>query len=135
MKPAQLDTLDLPDRLQSAILEYQRLPSREAQRRQLQFIGRLMRDTETDAIEEFFAALDGHSAQDKHAFRQAEHWRHELLTDANALTRFVADHPQVDRQQLRHLIRAVHKARDERQRKTTQRALFRFIRAAKPPES
>ncbi|MEM7078654.1 MAG: ribosome biogenesis factor YjgA [Pseudomonadota bacterium] len=129
LKPAQLDNLVLPERLSAAILEYQRLPTREAQRRQLQFIGRLMRAADTAGIEAFFAALDGQSAQQKYTFHQVEKWREDLLRERDALTRFVAAYPTVDRQQLRHLLRNVHKARDAQARKTGERALFRFIRA------
>ena len=128
LKPAHLRELDLPDRLLSSILDYQRFPSHEARRRQLQFIGRLMRDLDVEPIVAALDRLQGQSAQAQYEFHQIELWRERLLADATALTEFMAEHPQMDAQQLRHHIAQVHKARDEQQQRTASRALFRYLR-------
>jgi ribosome-associated protein len=133
LKPAHLRELELPDRLLSSILDYQRFPSHEARRRQLQFIGRLMRDLDVAPIVEALDRLQGQSAQAQYEFHQLESWRERLLADAESLTAFIAEHPQVDAQQLRHRIAQVHKARDEHQQRAASRALFRYLRESVHP--
>lgn len=128
LKPAQLAELDLPDKLLSAILDYKRFPSHEARRRQLQFIGRLMRAFDVAPVQEALDTLQGQSAQAQYQFHQLEVWRERLLTEADALTAFLSEHPEVDAQQLRHRIAQVRRAKDETQQRTASRALFRFLR-------
>jgi len=133
LKPALLRELELPERLLACILDYQRFPSHEARRRQLQFIGRLMRDVDLDPIREALDRLQGHSAQAQYQFHQLETWRERLLAEPEALTAFLAEHPEVDAQQLRHRIAQVHKAKDEHQQRTAARALFRYLRDSVHP--
>jgi ribosome-associated protein len=124
----QLVALDLPARLLSAIADYQRFPSREAKRRQLQYVGKIMRNVDTDAIEEHLAGLVGESAQARYQFHQLEQWRDELITDPQALTRFISTCPNVDIQKLRQLIKKVSSTQQSEQRKINARTLFRFLR-------
>lgn len=124
----QLAVLNLPARLLAAIADFQRFPSREAKRRQLQYVGKIMRNVDIDAIEEHLAGLDGESAQARYQFHQLEQWRDELITDPQALTRFISACPDVDIQQLRQLIKKVSSTRQSEQRKINARTLFRFLR-------
>ena len=133
LKPADLDSLDLPDKLRAAVADYQRFPSHEARRRQLQFIGRLMRDVDPEPLQAALDTLHGQSAEAQYEFHQAERWRERLLTDGSALTGFLDAYPGSDGQQLRHRIAQVHKAKTEEQRKTAYRALFRFVRKCVHP--
>lgn len=128
LEPQQLAALALPEPLITAIRDYQRFPSHEARRRQLQFIGRVMRDMDPEPLQAALDALNGESAEARYEFRQLERWRERLLTEPEALTEFVAEHPQVAVQALRHHIQQVHQAIAEEQRRTAYRALFRFLR-------
>jgi ribosome-associated protein len=128
LKPAQIAQLDLSERLRSAIADYQRFASREAKRRQLQFIGRVMRGEDIAAVEQTIAGWDGESAEARHEFHQLELWRERLIHEPDALTEFIASFPQVDRQQLRQLINKARAAKTEEQQKKFARSLFRFIR-------
>lgn len=128
LRPHDLETLDLPDVLVGAIADYQRFASHEARRRQLQFIGRLMREMDTGSLQSALDGLEGQSAQARYEFHQLEAWRERLLEDSDALTDFIAAHPDVDVQQLRHRIDQVHRATSEDRRRTAYRALFRFLR-------
>ncbi len=127
LKPEQLAAADLPTQLAAAIADYQRFNSHGAQRRQLQFIGRLMRDADTEAISDYLDTLDGQSAAARAQFAQTERWREALLTDPDATTRFIAEHPEVDRQALRQLVKKAQSAATAEKRKTQARALFRYI--------
>jgi ribosome-associated protein len=133
LKPAQLRELDLPDRLLASILDYQRFPSHEARRRQMQFIGRLMRDYDVEPIQRALDTFHGQSAQAQYEFHQLEVWRERLLAEPEALTEYLSAHPDVDVQQLRHRIAQVQKAKDELQQRTAARALFRFLRDSAHP--
>jgi ribosome-associated protein len=124
----QLEILALPSRLLASIADYQRFPSREAKRRQLQYIGKVMRNVDIEAIEHQLATLDGESAQARFQFSQLEQWRDDLIDDPAALTRFLSEYHNVDVQRLRQLINKTRGANDGEQKKTNARALFRFLR-------
>ncbi len=128
LRPAQLSALALPEKLAAAVADYQRFPSREARRRQLQFIGRLMRDLDTTLIESALDSLHGQSAEAQYEFHQAERWRARLLEAPEALTEFLAEYPHTDRQRLRHQLQRVHQAKNAAQQRTASRELFRFLR-------
>jgi ribosome-associated protein len=123
-----LEGLELPPRLAQAIADYQRFPSFGARRRQLQFIGRLMRDADADAIEASLAEQEGTSAAARYEFHQLERWRERLLTEPDALTEYFDEHPSADRQRLRRQLKRVHDAHDEQAHRTESRALFRLLR-------
>jgi ribosome-associated protein len=124
----RLAEISLPDDLERAIADYRRFPSREAKRRQLQLIGKLMREIDTAPIEAALERLDGRSATARYEQHQLERWRERLVEDPAALTAYLAEHPHSDRQTLRHLIERARTARDEQQQKIASRALFRFLR-------
>lgn len=128
LRAEDLEQLALPDPLLKAIADYRRFPSFEAKRRQLQFIGKLMRETDVAVVEAHLARLDGTSAAARYEFHALERWRERLLADADALTEFLNEYPHTDRQQLRLLVRRAREARDEQAQKTAARALFRFLR-------
>lgn len=133
LRADQLNALELPDALLTAIADYQRFPSREAKRRQLQYIGRVMRDIDIEPLQAALERLDGESAEARYELHQLERWRERLLSEPDALTELVAEHPGLDVQQLRHHIQQVHKARDEERQRSASRALFRFLRDAFHP--
>ena len=126
----QLATMPTSQKLQAAIQDYQRFPSNEAKRRQLQFIGKLIRDEDTESIELALARLDGTSALAQYEFHQLEHWRDRLILEPTSLTEYLQEHPTIDRQALRHHIQHAHRAQDDQQRRASARALFRFLRDA-----
>ena len=125
---ARLEKLDLPEHLLGALLEAQRLTSHGAIRRQMQYIGKLMRDVEVEPIAEQLAVLRGESAAAKAEFHALEHWRARLLKDDQAVTEWLARHPDSDVQQLRQLIRNARKEETEGKPPKSSRALFRLLR-------
>lgn len=135
-----LKALDLPDPLREAIAEYRRTRSHEGQRRQMQYIGKVMRGLDAQPLREAVARARLGGAQDSLMLHQAERWRLELLADESALTRWVDEHPQTDVQALRALLRSARqKARppeaghaDVRQARS-YRELFQFIRSHLQP--
>lgn len=130
--------LPLSETLRSAIDELRRTRSHEGRRRQLQFIGKLMRSTDPEPIREAVAAMQLGSARDTLALHRAEHWRAELIAHDDALTAWSAAHPGSDLQQLRSLVRAARKdaaAAPEQRSGRAYRELFRFIKQAQTDSS
>lgn len=104
--------LALPEKLADALAEARRITNFEGRRRQMQFIGKLMRKLEPEALEAARAALDEQhqgSARETQALHEAEHWRDTLVAEEDALPRWLQAHPGTDVQQLRALIRQARK--------------------------
>ena len=123
-----LESAGLPGELKNAVLEAKRIKSHEAKRRQLQYIGRLMREVDPGPIRERLDALSGNSAQAAAAHRRLEAWRGRLLADDAALTEFAAAHPAADLQELRTLIRNARKEQKEGKPPHAFRELYRFVK-------
>ena len=135
LKPDVRARIDLPDALRQAIETHAAINSREGGRRQMQFIGKLMRKVDTAAIEAQLADIDGQSAAARHFFHNLEQWRDTLINDADALTQFISEHPAVERQTLRQLVNAASANRPAADQdpseahKRALRALFKFLRS------
>ena len=109
----RIDAIGLPESLREAVRDAQRTKSFEGRRRQIQYLGKLMRRADAqDAIapiREAVAAFRLGHARDALALHEAERWRAELIADDAALERWVAAHPATDVQALRSLIRNARK--------------------------
>jgi ribosome-associated protein len=125
---AQLDALGLPALLLAAVREAQRITSHEARRRQLQYIGKLMRKVDPEPVRAALAMSAGQSALARAQQRRLEGWRERLIGDDAALTAFAAEHPRADLQELRTLIRNARKEIAESKPPRAQRELFRVLR-------
>lgn len=104
--------LDLPEKLADAIAEAKRITNFEGKRRQMQFIGKLMRKLDEATVAAIEAALEEQrmgSTAEKVALHQSELWRDRLIADDNALPDWLAAYPGTDIQQLRALIRQARK--------------------------
>jgi ribosome-associated protein len=127
----RLNALPIAESLLDAVREFKRTRSHEGRRRQMQYIGKLMRRTDAEPIREAVAGMQLGSAKDTLALHQAEGWRTELIADDAALTRWMAEHPQTDMQQLRSLVRSARKdaaLAPEQRSGRTFRELFQFIK-------
>jgi ribosome-associated protein len=128
----RLANIEMPEALRDAITEYRRTKSHEGKRRQLQYVGKLMRQADEDALREAVAAATVGSARDTLALHVAEHWRAELIASDEALTRWMLAHPETDTQQLRSLVRQARRdstglAPEARQPKS-YREIFQLIK-------
>lgn len=101
--------LDLPAKLLDAIAEAKRISSFEGKRRQMQFIGKLMRPLDAEPIRAAISEQLNGSAELTLALHQAEQWRDKLIDSDDALGRWLTAHPDTDAQQLRALIRQARK--------------------------
>lgn len=128
----KLRELDLPENLLEAITEYKRMTKFGALNRQLQFIGRLMRDVEPAPIQARLDAWNGVSRQHTAWLHQVENWRDRLLEQPEALTELLAAHPNADAQHLRTLIRNAQKEKELLKPPKSYRELFQVLRDVIP---
>jgi ribosome-associated protein len=128
---ARADALPLPETLLDAVRAYRRTRTHEGKRRQMQYIGKLMRGVDTEPIRQAVTDMQLGRAKDSLALHEAERWRAELIAGDDADTTFIERHPSADAQQLRNLVRNARKDAalvPEQRSGRAYRELFRFIR-------
>jgi ribosome-associated protein len=114
LRDAELEALDLPERLSEAIREARRITSRAGGARQRQYIGKLMREIDTEPIRAALAARSERDALESQLFKRAESWRERLIIEGeSALDELARLRPSLDREQWSHRVSA---ARAERAR-------------------
>lgn len=128
LNDSQLDEMQLSPPLRAAVDDAKRFTRHEARRRQMQYIGRLMRDIDPAPIREKLKIWDGVSQAHTARHHLVERWRERLMQDDGALGELAEQRPGLDTQRLRSLIRS---ARDELaagRAPRNHRELFRFLR-------
>ena len=112
LRSSLMQRLALPDKLVEALAEANRITNFEGKRRQMQYIGKLMRGLDEEDLQSIRDALEEQqkgSASEALALHQAEKWRDDLIARETALEEWLAAHPDTDPQQLRALIRQARK--------------------------
>lgn len=126
---SQLEKFSLPENLHNAITAARGIQQHGARKRQLQYIGKLMRDIDPAPVQQRLDTLLGQSLQATQLLHNAERWRDQLLSSGDeALEALLAEHPAADRQQLRQLIRNAGKEQQENKPPRSARTLFRYLR-------
>ena len=128
----QLAKLDLPETLFLAIREMSRINKFGARRRQMQYIGKLMRDVDIEPINAKLDAWKGISQPHIGYMHQVERWREQLLTNDTALTELLEEYPNTDVQRLRTLIRNAQKEREAGKPGKNYREIFQLLREILP---
>lgn len=127
------EPLALPEILYDALKAAKKITNFEGKRRQMQYIGKLMRKIDPEPVREAVAAFKLGHAKDSLKLHQSERWRERLLASDDALQEFLAEHAEVDIQQLRSLVRAARKDASNAPEQRSGRAfreLFQFIKAS-----
>jgi len=124
----QLESMQLPEALLDAVQEAQRLNRREARRRQMQFIGRLMRELDAAPIRDRLEQWKGQGREHTAQLHAIERWRDELVAGDPALARFLNEYPGADSQKLRTLIRNTRREQGAALPPKSYRELFRLLR-------
>ena len=127
LSPEQLDELALPDPLAAAVSEYRRLSAREAKRRQLQYIGKLMKTVDFELVRQELARFAEGSVWSLNLHHRTEAVRSALMGgDPGALTEFINEFPNADAQLLRQLIRHARKDAESQKTGVTARSSTAF---------
>lgn len=125
----QFAKLELPEALRDAIIEAQHIHQHGALKRQLQYIGKRLRDVDAEHIREQVDTLAGQSKQAVATLHHIERWRDTLLAEGDsALEQLVTKFPHADRQYLRQLIRNAKKEMKENKPPKSARSLFKYLR-------
>jgi ribosome-associated protein len=122
-------TLNLPETLVRALRDAKQTPSHGARKRQLQFIGKLMRNIDPEPVQRYFERLRLDTRQQAQRQHALEDWRDRMLAQGDsAIDAYLSDHPGADRQQLRQLVRQAKKEQAGNKPPRSSRALFRYLR-------
>lgn len=124
----KLERLALPEELRRAVEDCRRFTKHEAIRRQMQYIGRLMRGVDEAPIARQLAAWRGESDEEKALMHRIERWRDRLVENDEALTLFLNEYPQTDATQLRQLVRNARFEAAQNKPPKSSRAIFRLVR-------
>lgn len=130
LSKGQFDTIPIDDPiLEEAILTARRIKHKEGLRRQMQYIGKLMRKLDTDAMRAAYQNLLDGRKEDAKAFHELELWRDKLVeTGAKAVEEVITKFPQADRQHLRQLVMQANKEKTNKKPPAAARKLFRYLR-------
>ncbi|WP_414213314.1 ribosome biogenesis factor YjgA [Cupriavidus necator] len=129
----RLARVPMPEALADAIHQARRITSHEGKRRQMQYVGKVMRGLDDDEVEAIRRALEGFKGTSKAETARMhliERWRELLLADDAALTRFLGEHPGIDVQALRNTIRNARKEKEQGKPPRYFRELFQAIKTA-----
>ena len=124
----RLAKVNMPDSLRDAVREAQRISDFEGRRRQLQYIGRLMRDVDPEPLQAAIDAFDGVSAVENARLHRLERLRNDIMENERVLESVLAEHPGADIQYLRQLRRNALKERELNKPPKAFRTLFQILK-------
>ena len=129
LKPELLTKLPLSDALRKALDDAPKHKAHIARKRHIQYIGKLMRDQDVDAIVALVDQLDASTRQYNERFHALERWRDLLLTGSDdVLNNFVGQYPEADTQHLRQLLRQAQHEAAQSKPPAAARKMFKYIR-------
>ena len=132
----RIKKIDIPDDLRDAVREAQRMTKHdEAKRRQMQYIGKLMRNVEVEPIRAALALVRGESAGETAKLHRLERLRSELLADEQVASEIAQLYPTVDLQHLRSLRRAALKEQLQNKPPRSYRAIFQLLKELESGEA
>jgi ribosome-associated protein len=125
----QLARIDLPEKLRGAVLEARNITKHEARRRQMQYIGKLMRTIDAEPVRAQVDAIHAPSDEDTALFHLAERWRAELLANEGALAGFLREFPASDAATVARLVAQAKAEREAGRAPKHFRELFQYVNA------
>ncbi len=125
---SQLKRINLPESLLDAVRECQKITAHGAKRRQMQYIGKLMRGVDDEPIRAGLALLRGESSAEIARIHRLERFRLRLIEDESVLTEIANQWPGVDIQQLRQLRRNALKEQETNKPPKSFRAIFQILK-------
>lgn len=129
LDPQRVATLDLPERLVDAIAQARTIRAHEGRRRQIQFIGKLMRTVDPEPVRAAIDLWTSGSDSERELFARLERWRERVLADDSGLDALLEEHPDADRLALAALVNAARTERERGGPPHRYRELFRVLKA------
>ncbi len=134
LSEGQLKDLKLPSRLFDAVLDAKGMRSHGARRRQMKFIGAIIREIDPEPITTGLALIDRGLALNNAAFHQLERLRNRLISgDSDSLSEILEKYPHTDRQRLKQLVRNAIKEKQAEKGIKHYRALFKYLKELSVP--
>lgn len=129
LKPADIESLGLPDELEEAVATALKIKSRSGLKRQRQYIGKLLRAIDSEDIENKLRKIQHSHDTNTAQFKRLERWRDQLVdNDKTALSDIISRYPSLDRQHINQLIRAAHQEKKQEKPPVASRKLFKYLR-------
>lgn len=129
LAPSQLKNIEMPDDLRAAIKETQRIPPRtEGRRRQVQFVGRIMRKVDPAPLQAALDRIAGLSAAENARMHQRERLRDRLIADEKVIEEILAKYPHADVQYLRQQRRNAIREHELNKPAKAYREIYRVLR-------
>ena len=128
LAPDTLKKIGLSEELLEAVLFYKKITANGALKRQAQFIGRLMRDTDPEPIQAYLNKLKGDNAEHNAAMQRLELLRERLLESDDALTELISSKPELPISELRTLIRNARREKEQNKPPKAFRELFQLLK-------
>lgn len=126
---SKLARIPLPEELAEAIALARRINARGGRKRQLQYIGKLMRKIDAEPIQRAMEGLKADSARETARLHKLEQWRDQLINEGDsALSEVLQELPHADRQHLRQLMRNAQQEAKQNKSPKSARELFRYLR-------
>ena len=126
----QINTLELPENIHKAILEVSKMPHKGARKRLLKYITGQLNKIDVEPILEKLARIKNKSAHGVREHHIVERWRDRLVNGGQeALTAFLNEHPEADRQQVRQLLRNIQKETETNKPPKSSRLLYRYLKS------
>jgi len=124
-----LETFDLEEKLMDALMLAQNINSNSAKRRQRQLIGKLMRQSDFEKIQQQFEQYQHQAVEANAHFHKLENYRDQLLAQGDtAVNHLLNDYPQLDRSRLRQLVRNAHKEAEQNKPPKSARQIFQYLK-------
>jgi ribosome-associated protein len=124
----RLAKIDMPERLRDALRDAQRFTKHEAKRRQMQYIGKIMRDIDAAPLQAAMNEIKGKSEAANIRQHRLERLRTRLMEDEAVFSELARDYPHADMQHLRQLRRNALKEAQQGKSPRAYRELFRELR-------
>jgi ribosome-associated protein len=125
----RINKIEMPEELREAILLARTLKKHGAMRRQMQYVGTLMRNVDTEPIRSFIDNIKIGSKDESRTFNKLEKWRDDLVNGkAGVMDCVLNELPGVDRQHIRQLVRNAVKEKEKVRPPKASRALFRYLK-------
>ncbi|WP_151702957.1 ribosome biogenesis factor YjgA [Nitrincola alkalilacustris] len=129
LRPDQLAKVPMSEHMRRAVEESRRISSHIALKRHMQYLGKLLRTEDSEAIQAAVDLFDASTQAHNQRFHALENWRERLITgDNNTVQSFIETYPECDIQHLRQLIRNAQREREQQKPPAHARKLFRYLR-------
>jgi len=121
--------IKLPEHVLAALHDLKAMPQKGAKKRQFKLVAKYLRDVDVRAALEKLENIEQAKAKVDLGFHRVERWRDRLLSEGGeALTAFLLEHPRVDVQQLRQLVRNANQEAVKNKPPKSAKLLFKLLR-------